>query len=94
MPVWRIFIELRFGQGHECPKCKRSARWYPLRSGRAYCCQWCGHHLHPTVGTIFEASRTPLQFWFYAIFLFTFTARLMSSIVVNRPRTESDRLER
>ncbi|MDG2003882.1 MAG: IS1595 family transposase, partial [Novosphingobium sp.] len=33
----------------------------------------CGHHLHPTVGTPFEKSRTPLQLWFYAIFLFTTT---------------------
>ncbi|MFG5382825.1 IS1595 family transposase [Yoonia sp. R2-816] len=61
----------RFGQGHECPKCKRSAKWYRLRSEQAFSCQWCGHHIHPMVGSIFEKSRTPLQLWFYAIFLFT-----------------------
>jgi transposase-like protein len=27
--------------------------------------------LHPTVGTPFEDTRTPLQLWFYAIYLFT-----------------------
>lgn len=40
---------------------------------RAYSCQWCGHHLHPTVGTPFEQTRTPLQYWFYAMYLFTTT---------------------
>ncbi|WP_224826387.1 IS1595 family transposase [Cognatishimia sp. MH4019] len=64
-------FNVRFGQGHECPKCERSAKWYPLKSEKAYSCQWCGHHIHPMVGSIFEKSRTPLQLWFYAIFLFT-----------------------
>ncbi|MEX0365694.1 MAG: IS1595 family transposase [Ruegeria sp.] len=61
----------RFGQGHVCPKCKREAKWYRLSKQQAYSCEWCGHHIHPMVGTIFEKSRTPLQLWFYAIFLFT-----------------------
>lgn len=64
-------FETRFGQGHVCSKCEREAKWYPLKSELAYSCQWCGNHLHPMVGTIFEKSRTPLQLWFYAIFLFT-----------------------
>lgn len=64
-------FNVRFGQGHVCPKCEREAKWYRLQSEQAYSCQWCGHHIHPMVGTIFEKSRTPLQLWFYAIFLFT-----------------------
>ena len=31
----------------------------------------CGHHIHPMAGTPFERSRTPLQKWFYAMYLFT-----------------------
>jgi transposase len=61
----------RFGQGHECPSCKRSAKWYRIKKEPAYSCQWCGHHLHPMAGTIFEDSRTSLQDWFYAMYLFT-----------------------
>jgi transposase len=64
-------FDVRFGQGHKCPKCEREAKWYPLEKVRAFSCQWCGHHIHPTVGTLFEDSRTSLQTWFYAIFLFT-----------------------
>lgn len=66
-------FDVRFGQGHVCPKCERESKWFRIKAERAFSCQWCGHHLHPTVGTPFEKSRTPLQLWFYAIFLFTTT---------------------
>lgn len=64
-------FNVRFGQGHECPKCERETKWYKLKNEQAYSCPNCGHHIHPQVGTIFEKSRTPLQLWFYAVFLFT-----------------------
>ncbi|KPM25121.1 hypothetical protein AAJ72_05385 [Citromicrobium sp. RCC1885] len=66
-------FEVRFGQGFECPKCQKASKWFRIKAERAYSCQWCGHHLHPTVGTPFEKTRTPLQLWFYAIYLFTTT---------------------
>src|ERR1700689_928462 len=64
-------FDARFGQGHPCPKCAKKANWYRFKAERAFACQWCGHHLHPTVDTPFEDTRTPLQLWFYAIYLFT-----------------------
>jgi transposase len=64
-------FDCRFGQGYECPKCAKQAKWYRLKSERAFCCGLCGHHLHPTVGTLFEDSRTSLQTWFLAIYFFT-----------------------
>jgi transposase len=63
-------FDARFGQGYICPKCERKSNWYRFKAARAFACQWCGYHLHPTVGTPFEGSRTPLQLWFYAIYLF------------------------
>ena len=66
-------FDVRFGQGHTCPKCDRPSTWYRIKAERAFSCQWCGHHLHPTVGTPFEKARTSLQLWFYAIYLFTTT---------------------
>lgn len=77
-------FDVRFGQGHVCPKCEKSARWYPLKSESAFSCQWCGHHVHPMVGTIFEKSRTPLQLWFYAMFLFTKTRHGVSAKELER----------
>ncbi len=77
-------FNVRFGQGHSCPKCERAAKWYPLKSELAFSCQWCGHHVHPMVGTIFEKSRTPLQLWFYAMFLFTTTRNGVSAKELQR----------
>lgn len=77
-------FDVRFGQGHVCDRCNRSARWYPIQAERAFSCQWCGNHLHPTVGTIFEKSRTSLQLWFYAIFLFTQTRHGVSAKELQR----------
>ncbi|MEI6486538.1 MAG: IS1595 family transposase [Sphingomonadales bacterium] len=77
-------FEVRFGQGHTCPKCERPSNWYRIKAERAYSCQWCGHHLHPTVGTPFEQTRTPLQLWFYAIHLFTTTRHGVSAKELQR----------
>ena len=77
-------FNVRFGQGFACPSCKRPSKWFRIKAERAYSCQWCGHHLHPTVGTPFEQTRTPLQLWFYAIHLFTTTRHGVSGKELER----------
>ena len=61
----------RFGREIECPKCWKKGRFARIAKIPAYSCPWCGHHIHPMVGTPFENSSTPLQKWFYAMYLFT-----------------------
>lgn len=56
-----------------CKKCEKETKFNRVSSQRAYACQWCGNHFYPCVGTSFESSRTSLQLWFYAIYLFTQT---------------------
>lgn len=77
-------FNVRFGQGHECPKCTRSAKWYHTSGNAFYSCQWCGHHIHPRAGTLFEDSRTSLQSWFYAMYLFTTTRHGVSAKELQR----------
>lgn len=77
-------FECKFGQGHKCPKCERDAKWYRIKAERAYSCQFCGHHLHPTVDTPFHRTRTPLQLWFFAIYLFTTTRNGVSAKELQR----------
>lgn len=77
-------FDVRFGKGYACPSCERPSNWYRIKAERAYSCQWCGHHLHPTVGTPFEQTRTPLQLWFYAIHLFTTTRHGVSAKELER----------
>jgi len=77
-------FNVRFGQGYTCPSCERPSKWFRIKAERAYSCQWCGHHLHPTVGTPFQQTRTPLQLWFYAIHLFTTTRHGVSAKELER----------
>jgi transposase len=56
-----------------CPKCDKQRRFHRVKSRPSYSCDSCGHHLHPTAGTIFEKSTTPLRLWFHAVFLLSQT---------------------
>ena len=67
--LWKV----RFGDIVECQKCEKVGKFYRLSKERAYSCPRCGHHIHPMVGTPFEKTHTPLQKWFYAMYLFTAT---------------------
>jgi len=78
-------FECRFGQDYTCPKCEKAdAKWYRIQAERAFSCGNCGHHLHPTAGTLFEKSRTCLQLWFYAMYLFTSTRHGVSAKELQR----------
>lgn len=66
-------MEVRYGHEIDCPKCSKHGRFTRIRKQLAYQCAWCGHHIHPMAGTPFERSRTSLQSWFYAMYLFTTT---------------------
>ena len=61
------------GNTAHCPKCGRTRRFHRVKSRQSYSCDSCGHHLHPTAGTIFEKSTTRLQLWFHAVFLLSQT---------------------
>lgn len=77
-------FKVRFGQDFTCPRCSSNSKWYRIKAERAYSCGNCGNHLHPTVGTPFEGSRTSLQLWFYAIYLFTQTRSGVSAKELQR----------
>src|SRR5271169_5754523 len=64
------------GEHAECPRCQceRVFRRYETSQQRqSWTCTTCGHHLHPTAGTIFHKSSTSLHLWFYAMYLMTST---------------------
>lgn len=61
------------GEHAFCPKCGRERRFYRVSTRQSYSCATCGRHIHPTAGTIFHKSSSPLRFWFAAIFLMSST---------------------
>jgi transposase-like protein len=73
--LWRDRCALD-GIPPHCPKCDatRPFQRYPMTQQRqSWTCTACGHHLHPTAGTIFHKSSTSLHLWFYAMYLMTST---------------------
>ena len=77
-------MNVRFGLRHECRKCKVNATFHLLTERRAYACANCGDHVYPCAGTIFQDSRTSLQSWFYAIYLFIATRHGVSGKELQR----------
>ena len=65
-------FSVRFGPDYQCERCGEVGQWKRLRKMPAYTCN-CGNHIHPMAGTPFLRTRTPLQKWFFAMFLFTTT---------------------
>lgn len=55
--------------GIVCKKCGVITKHHYVASRKAYSCQWCGHHYHPTANTIYEKSSTPLTSWFIVVYL-------------------------
>ena len=50
----------------------------------SYSCAYCGHHVHPTAGTIFHKSPTSLTKWFYAVYLMAQTRCGISAKQIER----------
>jgi transposase len=64
------------GETAYCPKCERDRvfkRYECATRRQSWTCTGCGHHVHPTAGTIFEKSSTSLHLWFYAMYLMAST---------------------
>ena len=58
---------------HRCRCTTEFARYETTQQRQSWTCKSCGHHVHPTAGTIFHKSSTSLHLWFYAMYLMTST---------------------
>jgi len=75
------------GEHAECPKCKRERvfRKYATAQGRqSWTCTGCGHHVHPTAGTIFHKSSTSLHLWYFAMYMMASTRCGVSAKMLER----------
>jgi transposase-like protein len=55
-----------------CPRCGDYGMYKRITNRPVWSCS-CGEHFSPMAGTMFHRSHTPLQKWFYAMYLFTTT---------------------
>ena len=58
----------RWPEGIHCPKCDKVTKHHKVTGRPCYECDYCGHQVYPTAGTIFHKSPTPLRIWFEAIY--------------------------
>lgn len=77
-------MQVRFGLRGFCSHCGVETTFHRLTGRKAFSGAACGHHVYPAAGTIFEDSRTSLQTWFYAIFLFVVTRHGVSGKELQR----------
>ena len=67
-----------------CPVCNKPTKHHRIKTKKVYGCDYCGHQVSPTTGTIFEHSPTPLKLWFYAIYLMSATRCGISAKQIQR----------
>jgi transposase len=73
-----------YPDGVYCKNCEQVTKHHRVASRPSYSCDHCGHHVHPTAGTIFHKSPTPLTTWFYAIYLMAQTRCGISAKQIQR----------
>ncbi|MGH7091357.1 MAG: IS1595 family transposase [Stellaceae bacterium] len=77
-------MAVRYGLRHACGHCGVESTFHRLTERPAYSCAHCGAHVYPCAGTVFQDTRTPLQMWFYAIYLFVTTRHGVSGKELQR----------
>src|SRR5579872_1952908 len=73
-----------YPEGIFCKLCQKVTMHHRDGKRPSYSCDYCGHHEHPTAGTIFHKSPTPLRLWFYAIYLMASTRCGISAKQIQR----------
>lgn len=74
----------RWPDGVYCEKCDKITGHSYTESRKCYTCHECGLHVHPTAGTIFHKSSTPLTTWFYTAYLLAQTRGGISAKQIER----------
>jgi transposase len=62
-------VAMVYPDGIVCRKCGIVRPHARITGRKAYACDYCGTHVYPLAGTIFEKSTTALKSWFYAMYL-------------------------
>jgi len=81
-----MIFKLRYAKMPCCPQCHQETTFKRIPGRRSYQCsdKDCQYQLYPTVGTVFEKTRTSLVDWFYVIYLMTSTRNGVSAKEIQR----------
>lgn len=78
-----LILDIRYPNGVFCEKEQKATKFYKVENRPLYACT-CGFQISPLAGTIFEKSSTPLQYWFFAIYLMSVTRSGVSAKQLQR----------
>lgn len=76
-------FQRRWPDGFVCPKCG-GQRYSCIKSRGLYQCSTCRYQCSVRVGTVFQKSKTPLQKWFWMIFLLSQSKNGYSALALKR----------
>lgn len=75
----------RWSDGIYCDKCEKVTNHYRIQGRPCYSCEFCGNHVYPMAGTIFESTRFDhLRLWFKAVAYMSVTRCGISSRQLSR----------
>ncbi len=75
----------RWPDGIYCNKCEKVTKHYRIKTRPVYSCEFCGNHIYPMAGTIFESTRFDhLRLWFKAVAYMAVTRCGISSRQLSR----------
>jgi transposase len=81
----RWLVEFLFPFGMHCLGCGEVRPHHQLHNRpKVWSCDYCGSQTHPTAGTIFHKSKTPLKTWFHAVYLMSATRCGISAMQLMR----------
>lgn len=75
---------LRWPDGITCLECDKVTKHHRVTGRSCYACDYCGHQVFPTAGTIFHKSATPLRVWFQVIYRMSSTRCGISAKQIQR----------
>lgn len=65
---WNYLVKKRWPSGFICPACQND-QYYFIKIRKLFQCQNCSFQTSVIANTVFHKTRTPLQKWFWAIYL-------------------------
>ena len=78
-------FQKRYPNGVTCEKCGKVTKHYRIKGQPCYSCEFCGNHVHPMAGTIFEDTKFDhLKLWFKALSYMAVTRCGVSSRQLSR----------
>ena len=80
---YQHLFKIRWPDGFVCPRCGHK-EYYPVSKRSLYECKACQYQASLTAGTVFHKTHTPLQKWFWALFLVATDKRGYSALALKK----------